>query len=610
MALKEFGAILSAKDNFSDVINKAGRNIGAFAERTDKSMLLVAGAIAGVGALVTKFGADSVKKFMSFEKEMLNVKAITGATEEEFKSLSDMAKKMGETTSFTAQESAQALKYMATAGFNTEQSIAGLPSLLQLASASATDLGATADIVTDNLSAFGLMSKDTEVLAKNTQIFADVVAKASKSGNVNILTLGESFKYVASSSTAMGYSMQNTTALLTVLGDAGLKGSIGGTSLNSMFNDMSKKAKNGSISINKVKVSVQNADGTFRNMQDVMEDVNKATSNLTVVQKKQALSSIFGVEAMKGVNIVMAKGKVEIDKLEDSLNKSGGTAEKMANTQLGGLSGAMTLLSSSADGILLSVGEQLAPTLIEFTKILQDNKETISAVAVAITTLVVDGFNILVSTVNILTPIVAGLTAGFVAYKLTMFGLNVAVLGFNGAMGTLKIMTMVMTAKQWLLNIAMNANPLGLLVGIIAGVVVAGVLLYKNWDVIKEKAMALWESLTKVWDAMKNIFSSKKGTIEVEVKKTTSEDDGAIPVDGTHKNGLSNVPRDGYIAELHKGERVLTAEENKGGMGSNISVGNITVNSSSQDPKAVAKEVLAEIMNNLIPRLQGTRGIA
>ncbi|MGL5961995.1 MAG: phage tail tape measure protein, partial [Cetobacterium sp.] len=152
MALKEFGAILTAKDNFTDTINKAGRSISNFKERSDKAMVMVGGAIAGAGIIVGKFGADSIKKFMEFEKEMLNVKAITGATESDFKNLSDMAKKMGAETAFTASESAQALKFMATAGFNANQSIASLPALLQLASAGATDLAATADIVTDNIS--------------------------------------------------------------------------------------------------------------------------------------------------------------------------------------------------------------------------------------------------------------------------------------------------------------------------------------------------------------------------------------------------------------------------------------------------------------------------
>ncbi|MGL5962737.1 MAG: phage tail tape measure protein [Cetobacterium sp.] len=607
MALKEFGALLTAKDNFTDTINKATRSMGNFADRTDKSLVLVGGAIAGIGALVGKFGADSVQKFMGFEKEMLNVKAITRATEEDFKELSNMAKKMGEETAFTAQESATALKFMATAGFNAKQSIASLPALLQLASASATDLGATADIVTDNISAFGLMSNETDVLAKNTQMFADVVAKASSSANVDILTLGESFKYVASNSTAMGYTLQNTTALLSVLGNSGLKGSVAGTTLNSMFNDMTNKAKNGSISVNKMKVSIQNTDGTFREMQDILQDVNKATKNLTEVQKKQALSSIFGSEAMKGVNIIMAEGKIKVDAFEKSLEESAGTAKTMADTQLGGLSGAMTLLGSASDGVLLSVGEQLAPTLIKLSKILMENKETIGAVATAITTLVLEGLGVLVSTINILSPLITGLGIGFAVYKAIVIGTNLATLGFMGTMNTFKVVTMILTAKQWLLNVAMTANPIGLVVGAIAGLIVIGITLYKNFDSIKASAFALWDSLKKVWEAMKNVFSDHKGTIDVDVNKTPTEEP---KVDGTHKNGLGYVPQDGYIAELHKGERVLTAEENKGGIGNNISVGGINVTSNSSDPKTVAKEVMDEIVKNLIPRLENSRGMA
>lgn len=634
MALKEFGAILTAKDNFTDTINKAGRSISNFKERSDKAMVMVGGAIAGAGIIVGKFGADSIKKFMEFEKEMLNVKAITGATESDFKNLSDMAKKMGAETAFTASESAQALKFMATAGFNANQSIASLPALLQLASAGATDLAATADIVTDNISAFGMMSKDTNVLAKNTQIFADVVAKASSSANVDILTLGESFKYAAASATAMGYDLQNTTALISVLGDSGLKGSTAGTTLNSMFNDMSNKAKKGSISVNKTNISIQDSAGNFRKMQDILSDVNKATSKLTDVQKKQALSSIFGVEAMKGVNIVMAKGKTAVDEFENSLNNSAGTAQKMANTQLGGLSGAMTLFDSTVDSILLSVGEQLAPSLQSLAESFIRNKEPIIAfastmgdLAILLMTTVTESFGIITNLITTLSPVLAGLTAGFLFYKAVVIATNLYTLGFaatmqtlgivttfmdlkqklfNGGLKTTGVMTSLLTAKQWALNIALNANPIGLIVGAVAALVAGGILLYKNFDKIKESAMALWEGLTKVWNSLTKIFT-KTNNSKLDIKVNTTEEDGK-PVDGTHKNGLSNVPKDGYIAELHKGERVLTANENKGFLGGNITLGNINISSNSNDPKKIADEVISQIVNNLIPRLQNSRG--
>ncbi|MGL5964407.1 MAG: phage tail tape measure protein, partial [Fusobacteriaceae bacterium] len=545
MALKEFGAILTAKDNFTDTINKAGRSISNFKERSDKAMVMVGGAIAGAGIIVGKFGADSIKKFMEFEKEMLNVKAITGATESDFKNLSDMAKKMGAETAFTASESAQALKFMATAGFNANQSIASLPALLQLASAGATDLAATADIVTDNISAFGMMSKDTNVLAKNTQIFADVVAKASSSANVDILTLGESFKYAAASATAMGYDLQNTTALISVLGDSGLKGSTAGTTLNSMFNDMSNKAKKGSISVNKTNISIQDSAGNFRKMQDILSDVNKATSKLTDVQKKQALSSIFGVEAMKGVNIVMAKGKTAVDEFENSLNNSAGTAQKMANTQLGGLSGAMTLFDSTVDSILLSVGEQLAPSLQSLAESFIRNKEPIIAfastmgdLAILLMTTVTESFGIITNLITTLSPVLAGLTAGFLFYKAVVIATNLYTLGFaatmqtlgivttfmdlkqklfNGGLKTTGVMTSLLTAKQWALNIALNANPIGLIVGAVAALVAGGILLYKNFDKIKESAMALWEGLTKVWNSLTKIFT-KTNNSKLDIK--------------------------------------------------------------------------------------------
>ncbi|MGL5962088.1 MAG: hypothetical protein ACRCZ0_09085, partial [Cetobacterium sp.] len=238
-----------------------------------------------------------------------------------------------------------------------------------------------------------------------------------------------------------------------------------------------------------------------------------------------------------------------------------------------------------------------------------------------------ESFGIITNLITTLSPVLAGLTAGFLFYKAVVIATNLYTLGFaatmqtlgivttfmdlkqklfNGGLKTTGIMTSLLTAKQWALNIALNANPIGLIVGAVAALVAGGILLYKNFDKIKESAMALWEGLTKVWNSLTKIFT-KTNNSKLDIKLNTTGEDGK-PVDGTHKNGLSNVPKDGYIAELHKGERVLTANENKGFLGGNITLGNINISSNSNDPKKIADEVISQIVNNLIPRLQNSRG--
>ncbi|MGL5135397.1 MAG: phage tail tape measure protein, partial [Planktothrix sp.] len=291
MAMQEFGAILTAKDNFSDVLNKAGRNMESFASRTDKGMVLLGGAIAGVGVLATKFGADAVKKFIGFEKAMLNVKAVSGATKEEFEQLKKMALKMGETTAFSAQESAEAFYYMSTAGFTVKQTMASLPSIMELASAAAMDFGKTADIVTDSMGTFGLLVDDVGQMTRNTKMFVDVLAKASNISNLDVTMLGESFSVVGGNAKNMGYDVQTTTALLVAMGNS-VKGSQAGTALSTVFRNLIAKSKDGKMEINKMLVSVVDAQGKFRKLQDILEDVGKATEKLTGPQRQDVLMQV------------------------------------------------------------------------------------------------------------------------------------------------------------------------------------------------------------------------------------------------------------------------------------------------------------------------------
>ena len=274
---------------FTDSLNKAKSQIQDTGSKFDgltkagQSVTSVGKAISvGVTAPVMALGASIVKTQSQFHDSMANVKALSGATGEEFEKLKQTAMEFGETTVFSASECADALGYMALAGWDANQSTEALPGILNLAAASQMDLAEASDLCTDYMSAFGME-------ASEAGHFADVLAYAQANSNTTTAMLGDAFKNCAVNAKAFGLDVEQTTALLGKLADQGLKGSEAGTALNAVFRDMSSKMEDGAIKIGNMSVKVTDAQGNFRDMTDIIRDVNNATDGLSESEKMVAL---------------------------------------------------------------------------------------------------------------------------------------------------------------------------------------------------------------------------------------------------------------------------------------------------------------------------------
>ena len=350
---------------FEKGIKAATQKLSVFNDNTATSgqkMEALGDVMKSAGANLTKFvsvpllgvGALSIKTAGDFQAGMSKVSALSGATGSDLKMLEDKAKEMGATTKFSATEASDALSYMALAGWDAEQMASGLEPSLKLAGAAGMDLALATDIVTDTMSMFGMKATEATKMT-------DMLAYAQANSNTDVQQLGEALKYCGASANAMGYDLADTTALLGTFADQGLKGSSAGTTLNSMFRDMKKNAENGAIAIGKSKVAIVDAQGNYRDMTDILADVDKATQGMTTAQRDQALSSIWGTEALKGVNMAFEAGVPKIREFEEGIRSSDGTASEMYDTMQNNLKGAIDNLKSAFEGACIVIGERLIP---------------------------------------------------------------------------------------------------------------------------------------------------------------------------------------------------------------------------------------------------------
>lgn len=315
-------------------------------------------AITVASGALTAFAGYSVKAGSSFETGMSEVEAISGATGEQIEELATKAKEMGATTKFSATESAAALKYMAMAGWSTEDMLGGLEGIMNLAAASGEDLASVSDIVTDALTAFGLQASDSSH-------FADVLAKAASNSNTNVGLMGATFQYVAPLAGALGYSIEDTAVAIGLMANAGIKGEKAGTALRTMFTRLSDPPADAAAAIDELGLSMTNADGTMRPLSDVMADLRTKFVGLSEEQKVQMASSLAGQEAMSGLLAIVNASDEDFEKLTLSINNASGAAEEMAGVMNDNLKGDITLLQSAVEGLGIQVYESVDVELRE-----------------------------------------------------------------------------------------------------------------------------------------------------------------------------------------------------------------------------------------------------
>ena len=339
---------------FSEIGPKI-RSIGDSMKSVGRNMSLHVTAPIAAG-----FGA-AVKKSIDFDDTMRKVKATSGATGDEFNQLRTKALQMGRDTKFTASESAEAMNYMALAGWDTKDMLKGVGGVMDLAAASGEDLASVSDIVTDNLTAFGMKAKDSTH-------FADVLAQTSSKANTDVRGLGEAFKYAAPVAGALGYSIEDTSIAIGLMSNAGIKGEKAGTALRTMFTNLSKPTKAMKDEMDKLGISITDSNGEMLPMRDVLDQLRDKMGGLSKDQQAAAASTIFGKEAMSGALAVINASDEDYKKLTKSIDGSKGASKRMAKEMEGGIGGAMRKMKSAIESLAISLGDALAPMLYKAAK--------------------------------------------------------------------------------------------------------------------------------------------------------------------------------------------------------------------------------------------------
>nr|DAI11003.1 MAG TPA: minor tail protein [Caudoviricetes sp.] len=325
-------------------LKKVGDGISSVGKKLTAGLTLP---IAGIAVASTKTAGD-------FESAMNQVSAISGATGKDLDSLTQLAKDMGATTKFSASESAEALSYMGMAGWKTEDMLSGLPGILNLASAGGTDLATTSDIVTDGLTSMGLTAKDTDK-------FVDIMASTCSNANTNIELMGETLKYVGPVAGSLGVEMDDLSVAIGLMGNAGLKGSNAGTALRAGLANLVNPTKEMAKAMKKYGVElITNKDGSV-DLMGTMQNLRTVLGDLDQTTQAQALSTIFGKEAMSGWASIVNASEGDFNKLSEAIANSDGVAQSMSDTMMQGMNGALTQMKSALEGVAITIGERLTP---------------------------------------------------------------------------------------------------------------------------------------------------------------------------------------------------------------------------------------------------------
>lgn len=359
-------ARLELKDKFTAVISKAEKGLAGLYQKA-KSMnwekvnsglnkfgAVTIGGLAGIGAIA----GSSLTAFADLEDQVRRNKAIMGATAAEENMLMAQTRELGRSTRFTAQEVAQAQMYQAMAGMKTNEVLEMTPKLLKLSIASGEDLASTSDLLTDNISAFGLTLQDADR-------FMDVMAATANNTNTSIAQLGEAYKYVASTSKNFE-SLEETNIILGLLADSGLKGSIAGRNLASIYARLSKTTPDMDKALKKVGVTLYDNNGKFKGLRKIIEELKPKLASMSEEQRNYFLATIAGTEGLKVMNNLLGTSKEGIEKAENAIKNATGATDRFAKEMSDNTKDKIAQFRSAVEDLKTSIGEGLAPTAVNF----------------------------------------------------------------------------------------------------------------------------------------------------------------------------------------------------------------------------------------------------
>ena len=430
-------AELTAKiQELTEEQKKAAEGAGEFGNAGVQAIEAVGGAIAAAGiAEAMKSIADAYSECVeiagNFEQAMSAVEAIADSNISEMAALTAEAKELGATTKFTAQQSANAMEYMAMAGWDAQEMLGGMSGVINLAAAAGEDLAQVSDIVTDNLSAFGLKASDTAH-------FADVLAAAAANSNTNISIMGETFKSSSSVAGALGYSIEDVAVMVGLMANNSVKGSRAGTALRNIFNGLLGGVTLTAKAFGELDYSAVNSDGSMKGLMETVEDLRGYFSQMTEAERVNNAMTIAGMRGYNGLLAILNATNEDFQSLYASINNCNGAAERMAKVKLDNLNGDITLMNSAMEALQSTIGEQFNPELRELTQLKTE---------------LLNGLNDFI----IENPVLAkGVMAGAAAFGV----MGTAIVGVNAAIKVFKALELA----------TLFTGPAGVLLGVAAGI--------------------------------------------------------------------------------------------------------------------------------------------
>lgn len=348
---------------------QAGKAMEAFGEK----MQAVGGKISGIGAKMSAavtlplaaMGAAAIKAESDFSASMSKVQALSGATAEELERLEEKALSIASTTKWTGKEVADGYGYMALAGWKTAEMLEGITPVTDLAAASGEDLATVSDIITDNLTALGLSAKDAGH-------FTDVLAQTTANSNTNVTQLGEAFKYAAPLAGSMGYSVEDLALSIGLMANNGIKASMAGTTLRSLFTRMAKPTKESAEAMQNLNIELTDAEGNMRPLREILVDMRAGFADMTETEKAANAAMLGGQRAISGLLAIANSSDEDFNTLITAIENADGAAGNMAQTMMNNTQGSLTLMKSALEGAAIAAGKALAPVVTDLAKMVQN----------------------------------------------------------------------------------------------------------------------------------------------------------------------------------------------------------------------------------------------
>ena len=479
------------------------QTVGNKISSVGQKLLPVTGVVTGLGTAAVKTAAD-------FDSAMSRVAAVSGATGSDFDSLRDKAREMGAKTKFSATEAADAMNYMAMAGWKTEDMLSGIEGIMYLAAASGEDLATTSDIVTDALTAFGLTAADSGH-------FADVLAAASSNANTNVSMMGETFKYCAPVAGALGFSVEDTAEAIGLMGNAGIKASQAGTSMRSIMTNLTGDVKLSGAAIGDVTIATTNADGSMRSLSAILADCRGAFAGMTEAEKANNAEALVGKNAMSGFLALMNAAPEDIEKVSGAVNNCKDAAKNMADTMQDNLEGQLTILKSQLQELAISFGDLLMPAVRSIVSGLQGMVDVLNAMP--------DGVKRVIMIVALLA---AALGPVLIIIGKTLSAIGTIMTWAPKLAGAISAVKGAFAA----LSATMMANPIAIVIAAIAALVAAFIYLWNTneefwqfwirlWNEIKEVAVQVWTAVSKflvsAWNGIRTVITTVMNAIRTVI---------------------------------------------------------------------------------------------